>query len=240
MLEIKKLAKSEDGVPLFTDVTFSLAQYRSIAIVGTNKKGLDAVCDIICGKVSPEEGRVIYRCKDITETPSYYRLKKGIARFEKKPMLFGEMTVYENIYNQNRICAADRSLIDYSMQLLSLKQVAAKYPCALDEYTAKKVSLACAIASGCKLLICQGIQCKSVWETEEIINCIKKAKRELLLSLLVIADDMDYIQAICDKVYLIHSGKVICTGTPKAIFSSNECRSILQGRGIPASVDFRV
>jgi len=68
-----------------------------IGIVGPNGSGKTTLYNLISGIYRPDEGRVFFEDRDITDMPPYERAHLGIARTFQIPRPFGSATVRENV-----------------------------------------------------------------------------------------------------------------------------------------------
>lgn len=60
ILQLEHISKSFGGRTLFSDVTFKLEQYDRLALVGENGAGKTTLLNIISGRESADEGRVLF------------------------------------------------------------------------------------------------------------------------------------------------------------------------------------
>jgi urea transport system ATP-binding protein len=75
-------------------------------LIGPNGAGKTTMLDVICGKVKPEAGRVLFKGDvDITRKREHQIAELGIGRKFQTPSVFSSLTVAENLeiaMSQNR------------------------------------------------------------------------------------------------------------------------------------------
>lgn len=98
MLEVKNLKFGYSAMmPVLNDISFQAGNQEIVAILGSNGAGKTTTLKTVSGLLKPWEGSITYNGEDITGMPAYGVLKKGISLVPEGRMLFGKLTVYENL-----------------------------------------------------------------------------------------------------------------------------------------------
>ena len=79
------------------DVSFSVGQRETVALVGANGAGKTTLLRAIAGAHLPSSGRIVFDGTDVTAMPAYKRVGCGIALVPEGRRLFAQMTVEENL-----------------------------------------------------------------------------------------------------------------------------------------------
>jgi branched-chain amino acid transport system ATP-binding protein len=79
------------------DVSFSMGQGETVALVGANGAGKTTLLRAIAGAHLPSCGRILFDATDVTAMPAYKRVGVGIALVPEGRRLFAQMTVEENL-----------------------------------------------------------------------------------------------------------------------------------------------
>jgi branched-chain amino acid transport system ATP-binding protein len=79
------------------DVSFTVGQGETVALVGANGAGKTTLLRAIAGAHLPSGGRILFDATDVTAMPAYKRAAIGIALVPEGRRLFAQMTVEENL-----------------------------------------------------------------------------------------------------------------------------------------------
>ena len=124
------------------------------------------------------------------------------------------------------------SLINYGMkkkeaivkagQLLELcgleKEYAARYPHEVSGGQCQRAAIARAIAIDPRLLILdEATSALDVTIQKEILELLDKLKTERNMTYLFICHDIALVQQFCDRVFVMHQGKIVEEGTPDEV-----------------------
>jgi branched-chain amino acid transport system ATP-binding protein len=79
------------------DVNISLAKSEVLALVGANGAGKSTLLRAIAGAHKPTAGRVLVNGTEVTNLPSFQRVKSGVSLVPEGRKLFQDMSVEENL-----------------------------------------------------------------------------------------------------------------------------------------------
>ncbi|MBC7219846.1 MAG: ATP-binding cassette domain-containing protein, partial [Hadesarchaea archaeon] len=97
MLETVNLTKRFGGLVAVNKVNLKIAPGETLGIIGPNGAGKTTLFNLIAGLLSPSEGKIYFKGKDITNLPPHKRNEIGIARTFQIPRPFGNMTVWDSV-----------------------------------------------------------------------------------------------------------------------------------------------
>jgi branched-chain amino acid transport system ATP-binding protein len=97
LLRLENVTKRFGGLVAVDDVSLEIQEGELIAIVGPNGAGKTTLFNVISGVFRPEEGRVFFEDKDITQLPTYKRAPLGLGRTFQIPRPFSSASVRENV-----------------------------------------------------------------------------------------------------------------------------------------------
>src|SRR6266581_3507830 len=98
VLELKGLTKHFGGVRAVDNVDLAVAQGEILGLIGPNGSGKSTIVNLICGLFPPTSGQVMLRGMDISALPPHARVALGIARTFQNIRLFGQLTVWQNLW----------------------------------------------------------------------------------------------------------------------------------------------
>ena len=97
MLKVSNLSASYGKVGVLWDVSMTIAENETVALVGANAAGKTTILRTISGFIRPVSGTMEFRGKRIDETPPYRRASMGLSHVPEGGKLFPDMTVLENL-----------------------------------------------------------------------------------------------------------------------------------------------
>src|ERR1700682_3350581 len=97
LLEATGIVKVFGGVRAVDDVSIEVREGTIHALIGPNGAGKTTFFNAVSGFAIPERGRVAFKGREITKSPSWKRVVMGMGRTFQTPSLFPELTVDENV-----------------------------------------------------------------------------------------------------------------------------------------------
>ncbi|MCA9283523.1 MAG: ATP-binding cassette domain-containing protein, partial [Phycisphaerales bacterium] len=85
------------GLRAVGDVDFELPAGQIRAIIGPNGAGKTTFVSLVCGRLAPSEGRILFEDRDISALPSYRRVGLGIAYTFQITSIFGNLSAFDNV-----------------------------------------------------------------------------------------------------------------------------------------------
>lgn len=131
MLELQNIVKrfnvgTVDESTIFDGFDFKVNKGDFISIIGSNGSGKTTLLNLICGSLTPDSGKIIFKEKEIT-TVSEFKRAKQIGRVFQDPKIgtCAELTILENMAladNKNKPYGlkkcVNKKRIDYYKSLL--------------------------------------------------------------------------------------------------------------------------
>jgi ABC-type branched-subunit amino acid transport system ATPase component len=243
LLETRSLNKNFGALHATRDVTFALEEGARHALIGPNGAGKTTFINLLTGALTPSNGTVMFKGRDITKIEQAERVKLGIARTFQINRLFRGLSVLENVYMAiaERVGAAPDMLrpagrrtdvIDEAMELLTrlkLADVAHKSIPELPYGRQRLVELA--ITLGLKpqaLLLDEPAAGVPSAESHIILDAIDALPKSI--GVLIIDHDMDLVFRFAKKITVLVRGAVFAEGTPKEIGANPDVRAVYLGQ----------
>ena len=246
LLEINALSKrfstgngfftrSSDYVDAVKDLSFAVKAGESFGLVGESGSGKSTVARLITGIHHPSGGQVIYAGHDLYAKRSRKetrRLRRDIQMVFQDPYssLNGRMRIKdiiaEPIYaNGLATNGTERdSIVADFLDLVGLGQNAArKYPHEFSGGQRQRISIARALATRPRLLICdEPTSALDVSIQAQILNLLKDLQEELNLTMLFISHDLPVIRQMCDHIAVMKRGALLETAPTEQLFEAPE------------------
>ncbi len=117
-LRFAGLGRNYGERPALRDVTFSVDENSTVAVLGSNGAGKTTLLRIACGLLSPSSGDATVLGHDLPKENWALRGKVGLLSHQ--PMLYAALTVRENLAHQSRLLKVDKSRAGELIDLVGL------------------------------------------------------------------------------------------------------------------------
>lgn len=212
------------------------------SVIGPNGAGKTTLFNLLTGFLSPTDGRILYRGKDVTGLPPYKISQLGVARSFQITSIFPHLSVFENIRvaAQSRLAASYNFLISYR-RLKGVEEKARKVlsQVGLEEWTeseAKNLSyglqrcldIGVSLATDPKLILLdEPTSGMSREDTNRILELISRISQDI--PVVLIEHNIDVVLSISDVVTVLYQGVVLAQGTPDEIRSDRQVQEAYLG-----------
>jgi branched-chain amino acid transport system ATP-binding protein len=229
LLETKVLSKHFGGLTAVNEVNLSVAPGEIRALIGPNGAGKTTLVGMICGRLAPSSGRILYGGEDITATSPWERLKRGIVYTFQVTSIFKGLSCYENVAlpAQRKLLrgiaarialpeSAVATRVQAALESVGLAGEAAKQADQLAYGHQRLLELAMALAAEPQLLILdeptQGLAEAEIAQLCALVRTIAQRATVLLIE-----HNMDVVLSLAGRVTVMDAGMIIAEGTPAEI-----------------------
>ncbi|MDE0419870.1 MAG: ATP-binding cassette domain-containing protein [Gammaproteobacteria bacterium] len=235
LLEVEGLSKYFDGVPAVEDVSFDVQRSETLGIVGESGSGKTTLVRAILRAIDPDQGVVRFNSAGGWVELQDMTAKELIPLRREMQMIFQDpfaslnprMTVREIIEepliihrvgdSSERIDAVRDMLAHVQLEEDSLT----RYPHAFSGGQRQRIGIARALILRPNLVVCdESVSALDVSVQAQIINLLEDLQSQLGLTYLFVAHDLSVVQHICDRVLVMHRGRVVETGNVDDIFDN--------------------
>ncbi|MFN2527070.1 MAG: ATP-binding cassette domain-containing protein [Actinomycetota bacterium] len=234
ILEVEGVSKSFGGVHAVRSVTLSVKRGETLGLIGPNGAGKTTLFELISGFTKPDEGEVTFNGRPIGYFSPEERGRLGLIRSFQDAELFETMTVLDVALlateraQPTRLLASlvgarrlERQKQDRAVQLVTrmgLEEFRRKQISELSTGTRRITELMCILAMEPELILLDepssGIAQR---ETEALGELLRRVKKQLDATLVIIEHDIPLIMSLSDRVLAMESGRIIAEGTPQEI-----------------------
>jgi peptide/nickel transport system ATP-binding protein len=215
------------------NVTFSILDGETYGIVGESGSGKSTIARLISGIHKPTDGSVLFDGLDLLngiKSVQDKKKKRKIQMIFQDPYssLNGRMRV-EQIISEPLLLggfegskAELQQLVYDLLFLVELESGAAsKYPHAFSGGQRQRISIARALASRPKFLICdEPTSALDVSIQAQILNLLRDLQQRLNLTYLFISHDLPVMRQVCDRIAVMKNGSLVEECPAEEIFTS--------------------
>lgn len=97
MLKIHNLDVSYGPIRALKGISFEVKEGEIVTLIGANGAGKSTTLRTISNLIKPQNGSITFLNKDLLPVPAYDLVKLGIAHVPEGRIIFGPLTVHENL-----------------------------------------------------------------------------------------------------------------------------------------------
>jgi ABC-2 type transport system ATP-binding protein len=221
MIDVSNLTKKYGPTVALDRVTFSIQPGEVVGLLGPNGAGKTTMLRILTGYIPPTEGSAQVANLDVLE--STLEVRRRIGYLAETNPLYEELAVYESLEWAARLRGMTpdvyRGAIRHVIEICGLESEVGKDVAHLSKGFQQRLGLAQAILHDPEILILDeptsGLDPNQQLEVRQLIQTLKQ-KKTVLLSTHILSE----AQSACDRVLIIHKGKIVADGTPEMLGQS--------------------
>lgn len=189
-------------------VSFSLAKGEILGIVGESGSGKSTIARTLMGLQRKSSGEVVVRAKSM-------QMVFQDAVGSLNPRMTVRQTLAEVLKVAGRTArpSALLSLVGLSEAVLD------QYPREMSGGQCQRVSVARALACEPEVLVAdEPVSALDVSVQARVLNLLRDLRRDLGLSILLIAHDLAVVKNVCDRICVMERGRFVDVGAAEDVF----------------------
>ncbi|MBQ1867152.1 ABC transporter ATP-binding protein [Selenomonas sp.] len=222
---LRKVFQAGSREPLLAvdDVSFAVGAGEKVALIGESGSGKSTVAKLITRLLAVTDGQIFLDGEEITRARGT-KLKQA---YRKMQMVFQSPVdsfdprctlgdgIAESLRNHGYAKAEAGAETARLMELCGLRpELSDCYPYEVSGGQCQRAAIARALAIRPKLLILdEATSALDVTVQAEIMSLLNRLQRELSMSYLFICHDIALVQDFCDRVLVMHNGRIVEEGT---------------------------
>jgi branched-chain amino acid transport system ATP-binding protein len=215
-------------------VSLDVEEGQLVAIVGPNGAGKTTLFKTISGVVTPLAGEIVYKGRSLLAVPSYDRAKLGIAHVPEGRQVFASMTVMENLEMGAYARRDRRRRPDLLPSIIEIFPILAErrhqLAGTLSGGEQQMLAIARGLASAPDLLMLDepsmGLAPTIV---DTVFDRIEYIRRAHGLTILLVEQRVAEALELCDRGYVLETGRMILDGSHDALMSNAEVQRAYLG-----------
>jgi branched-chain amino acid transport system ATP-binding protein len=233
VLELKGLSRHFGGVKAIDGLDLVVGKGEIVGLIGPNGSGKSTTVNVIAGVFPPTSGEIRFEGENFERLPTHKRLQHGIARTFQNIRLFGQLSVWQNLWvaqnapeeharrgflsrwlgGQAGVRAEIAELLEFSGLAHKQDELAANL--AFGEQ--RRLELARALAARPKLLMLDepaaGMNSEEIGQLRDRVLKLRAQG----ITIVLIEHVMELVMAVTDRIAVLNFGQKIAEGTPAEI-----------------------
>lgn len=239
IIRYKDVSKVFGEKVVIDNLNLEIHKGEIFGLIGGSGAGKTTILNMLIGFIEPEEGKIEVRNEHnhwISMKHDLDEVKRTIGFASQIPSFYSNLTVYENLLYFSSLYKMEKntrkSNINVVLEIIGLNDSRNVHAENLSGGMKKRLDIACSIIHEPEVLVLDEptsdldpLLRKQMWD---IIKKINERGTTIIMS----SHFLDEIEAICNRVGMVHNGKIIEIGTPdqiKSKYSDSEIISIVLG-----------
>ncbi len=223
LLQVQGVTKRFGGLQALTQVTFDLPKGQIFGLIGPNGAGKTTLFNTINGVYHPEEGRILFQGKDVTQMHPYHLAKMGMARTHQIVRPLNELTVRENVMvgacfgHENQPLSKAAKIADEVLEFVKISSRTDQLAGSLNVAQKKRLEMARALASHPHLLLLDEVLAGlNPSEIDGMIQMVLDIRAQGI-TIIMIEHLMKAVMNVSDRILVLDYGEQIAEGSPSEI-----------------------
>ena len=248
ILECQKVSKAYGGLLAVSNLSFAVEPGEIYSIVGPNGAGKTSLFDCISGINPATSGSIKFKGREIRGLRAHQISRLGLARTFQTTVAFDSQTVLTNVLvggtfgreTEHPTLWFKSEAKNYALEALALCGLAARQRALAGQLTVlarKRLMLATALAMRPQLLLLdEPVGGLNPAERTEMIDLIRTVAATGV-TILMIEHVMKAVQALADRILVIHHGQQIAEGPPSKVLRDPRVIEVYLGALRPMGPD---
>jgi len=241
-LVMRDVVVNFNGFKAIDNFNFEVPKGELRCLIGPNGAGKTTALDLICGKVKPTSGEVLFEGLWIDDMEEHEIAWAGIGRKFQIPSVFRELTVRENLDVAH---SKDYGVLTNALQfgrgeetdgleklveLVGLQNELDTIAGHLSHGQTQWLEISLLLAQDPQLILMDeptaGMTVQETQKTAELFNRLKGRH-----TLIVVEHDMGFVKEIGEDISVMHMGTMLAEGTVREIEQNDAVKEAYLGSG---------
>jgi branched-chain amino acid transport system ATP-binding protein len=236
LLELDKLEVAYGGIHAVKGIDLIVRQGELVCLIGANGAGKTTTLKGITGLQPVRAGKVVYDGNDVTGSPAFQLVRKGLSMVPEGRGVFGALTIEENLA-MGAYSRRDRKEIKQDVERVfglfpRLKERAKQTAGTLSGGEQQMLAMARAIMSRPKLLLLDepsmGLAPLMVQKVFETVLAISGEG----VTILLIEQNAKLALEVSNRGYVMESGTITLSGNARDLLSNPKVREAYLGESV--------
>lgn len=245
-IEVSDLGYRIGGAEILSGISLEVHKGELLGIIGPNGAGKTTLFNLITGLIRATSGSIRLNGNDIGSDAPYQRAMLGMGRTFQTSLLFGALTVFENVrlaaqahlggsmqwWHRPKRDDASGNVATAALDAVGLSTLAYHSAHGLSHGDKRKLELAILVASGAEVLLLDepmaGVNSADVPILSELIAKLHAQGRTVLM----VEHHMAVVLGLADRVAVLHHGRLLACGSPETVMADDTVQEAYLGEPI--------
>jgi iron complex transport system ATP-binding protein len=242
-VSVENLSVELEGKRLVDSVLFDLAPGEFVGLVGPNGSGKSSLLRAVYRVLKPQAGRVLLSDDDVwslsareaaRRTAVVAQERMGEFDFTVRELVHMGRTPHKGLLDSDS--ATDRDIVHDCLAQVGMSHCAGRQFLSLSGGEKQRVLVARALAQQAPFLVLdEPTNHLDVRHQLELLELIRRLKVTTLAAL----HDLALAARYCDRLAMMHDGKLIAVGTPADVLTADRIRDAYGVRATISNIDGR-
>jgi len=223
LLTATNLVKSYSGRRVVDQVDIEVNAGEIVGLLGPNGAGKTTTFRMMIGMITPENGRVLFDGEDVTYLPMYQHARRGMGYLAQEPSVFRGMTCEDNLLTILETLPIPKPMqkqrCDHLLQQFHLEHKRTQLARTCSGGERRRLEIARSLITRPKLILLDEPFAAVDPHTVEDVQREVRKLADSGIAILVTDHAVQQTLHICDRAYIIDSGKNLRDGDPKTIIN---------------------
>lgn len=227
IVDIRQVSKSFKDVRAVDDISITVTTGEFLALLGPNGAGKTTLVEMIEGLQQPDSGEILILNKPWSGHKDYLHRTIGISLQETR--FIDKLTVKETLKLFASFYSVDNKRVHEIILLTGLEEKTNTFTVNLSGGQRQRLALGIALINRPKILLLDepttGLDPASRREIWKILLDLKRRERTTMILTTHYMEEASYL---CDKIVIMHKGKILARGTLHELLSGNNSGEIIE------------
>jgi branched-chain amino acid transport system ATP-binding protein len=221
LLEASGVTVRFGGLVAVDAVTFHAEKGEIVGLIGPNGAGKTTFFSVVSGFRRPNDGTVLFKGTSIVGLKPHKISRMGMSRTFQIMRPFPEMSALDNVmmgaFSAHKATKDARLAAMKALELVRLAAWADRRAGDLPVAGRKRLEVAKVMACEPELILLDEVMAGlTPSEHNEMIDTVRTI-RASGVTVVIIEHVMPVIMTLCDRIYVLHHGELICEGPPDKV-----------------------
>ena len=233
LLRASKLRKAYNGRTVVDGVSFVVNPSEIVGLLGRNGAGKTTSFRMTIGMITADDGRVAFNNEELTGLPMYQHARRGMGYLSQEPSVFQRLTCEQNllaILETLPLSRADRrARAAELLEQFGLTHKAGDLARTCSGGERRKLEIARSLITNPKLILLDepfsGVDPIAVEQLQDELRTLAADG----IAILITDHNVQQTLRVCDRAYILDSGKVLAEGTPRELINDEQVKRAYLG-----------